>query len=133
MKRFGPIAMALAGFIVIVALTSPVGATGAATSHMKALRGKTGRSRTGRSLGYEPLCASRSSLCIDAYDNPGDEYVGHDEPSIEFKSGVPGSGNDMTYTVTLPTDPHARPAATGAGGTWNFQLRPTFWFRADAL
>jgi hypothetical protein len=128
MKRFGPIAMALAGFVLIVALTSPVSATGAAASHMKALRGKTGRSKTGRSLGYEPLCASRSSLCIDAYDNPGDEYVGHDEPSIEFKSGVPGSGNDMTYTVTLPTDPHARPGSTGAGGTWNFQLRPTFWF-----
>ena len=85
MKRFGPIAMALAGFMVLVALASPVDATGTATTHVKALRGKTGRS-----LGYEPVCASRSSLCIDAYDNPGDEYVGHDEPSIEFKSGVPG-------------------------------------------
>ena len=28
----------------------------------------------------EPLCESHSSLCRDVYDNPGDEYVGHDEP-----------------------------------------------------
>ncbi len=71
---------------------------------------------------------SRASLCVDAYDNPTDEYVGHDEPSIEFKSSVAGSGNDVTYTVTLPSDPQARPSASGAGATWNFELRPTFWF-----
>jgi hypothetical protein len=59
----------------------------------------------------------------------GDEYVGHDEPSVLFKSDVPGSGNDITYVVTLPKEPNARPSASGAGGgTWNFQLRPTFWF-----
>ena len=46
-----------------------------------------------------------------------------------FKSGRPGSGNDMTYTITLPKDPKTQPNASGAGGaTWNFQLRPTFWF-----
>jgi hypothetical protein len=78
---------------------------------------------------HEPLCESRSSLCLDSYDNPGDEYVGHDEPSIEFKSGVRGSGNDMTYTVTLPRNPRLQPTASGASGaTWDFQLRPTFWF-----
>jgi hypothetical protein len=55
--------------------------------------------------------------------------VGHDEPSVEFKSGVPGSGNDMTYTITLLTDPKQQPNASGAGGsTWNFELHPTFWF-----
>ena len=52
----------------------------------------------------DPLCISHASLCADAYDNPGYEYVGHDEPSLEFKSGQPGSGNDMTYTVRLPGD-----------------------------
>jgi len=79
--------------------------------------------------GYdEPLCVSHSSLCADAYDNPAGEYVGHDEPSIEYKSGQPGSGNDMTYTVRLPDDPPLKPKADGSGGTWNFELRPTFWF-----
>src|SRR6476661_5691137 len=80
-------------------------------------------------LGYdEPLCVSHSSLCADAYDNPGNEYVGHDEPSLLFKSGQPGSGNDMTYTMRLPDDPPLKPTADGSGGTWNFELRPTFWF-----
>jgi len=76
----------------------------------------------------DPLCISHASLCADAYDNPGYEYVGHDEPSIEFKSGQPGSGNDMTYTVRLPDDPVMKPKQDGSGGTWNFELRPTFWF-----
>jgi len=100
-----------------------VGASGA-TQSRRALRTKASDEN-----GYgEPLCESRTSLCADAYDNPSHDYVGHDEPSMEFKSAVPGSGNDMTYTVRLPGDPSARPSQTGAGGTWNFQLRPTFWF-----
>jgi hypothetical protein len=87
------------------------------------------RAATSTPQGYhDPLCQSRNSLCADAYDNPESGYVGHDEPSLEFKSGVRGSGNDMTYTVTLPRDPKALPSATGAGATWNFELRPTFWF-----
>jgi hypothetical protein len=79
--------------------------------------------------GDDPLCSSGSSLCADPYDNSYGQYVGHDEPSLIYKSGIPGSGNDMTYTVTLPKDPKQQPNASGAGGTtWNFQLRPTFWF-----
>jgi hypothetical protein len=114
--------MAFAG-LVLAAAAIPLSATSTAASRTAALHGKTS------STGYdEPLCASRSSLCADTYDNPGDEYVGHDEPSLEFKSGVTGSGNDITYTVTLPQDPTPRPSASGAGATWNFELRPTFWF-----
>jgi hypothetical protein len=68
-------------------------------------------------------------MCVDAQKYPNGEYVGHDEPSVLFKSGRPGSGNNMTYTVTLPRDPKKQPNASGKGGaTWNFQLRPTFWF-----
>ena len=33
------------------------------------------------------------------------EYVGHDEPSVLFKSDVPDPGNDMTYQVKLPKEP----------------------------
>jgi hypothetical protein len=77
----------------------------------------------------DPFCTSHSSLCADPYDSSYGQYVGHDEPSLLYKSGIPGSGNDMTYTVTLPKDPKQQPNASGAGGTtWNFQLRPTFWF-----
>jgi hypothetical protein len=77
----------------------------------------------------EPYCTSATSTCADYYGSLGQNYVGHDEPSIEYKSGIPGSGNDMTYTVTLPKDPKKQPNASGSGGsTWNFELRPTFWF-----
>src|SRR6201982_1540674 len=33
----------------------------------------------------------------------------------------------MTYTVRLPDDPVMKPRQDGSGGTWNFELRPTFW------
>jgi hypothetical protein len=87
----------------------------------------TGAASADDDSGYEqPICVSHSSLCTDLADNPG-HYVGHDEPSVIFKSGRPGSGYDMTYTVRLPKDPPTLPQANGTGGTWNFELRPTFW------
>jgi hypothetical protein len=74
-------------------------------------------------------CISPFSTCAEPYDEPEGQYVGHDEPSVEFKSSVPGSGNDMTYTVTLPVEPRKFPSNNGPNGsTWDFQLRPTFWF-----
>ncbi len=127
MKRYPQIVVAVAGFVVIAAYAAPAGASGASAAHRNALLGKAAAASSASSY-HDPLCVSHSSLCIDAYDNPGGEYVGHDEPSIEYKSGVAGSGNDMTYTLTLPRDPNARPGSTGSGSTWNFQLRPTFWF-----
>ena len=78
--------------------------------------------------GQDPLCESAAAMCTDVYTSPGYEYVGHDEPSVLFKSSVPGSGNDLTYTITLPRDPVIQPTNSGLGTTWNFQLRPTFWF-----
>jgi len=53
----------------------------------------------------------------------GPNYVGHDEPSTLFYSGQAGSGNQMTYRLTLPRDPAPLPA-----NTFNFQLHPAFWF-----
>ena len=76
----------------------------------------------------EPVCESHKALCTDPYTTFGESYVGHDEPSVLFKSGAHGSGNDMTYQVTLPKDPKKQPKNDGTGATWNFQLRPTFWF-----
>jgi hypothetical protein len=55
-------------------------------------------------------------------------YIGHDEPSVEFYSNQPGSGNNVTYQLNLPKDPPTRPAQDGSGGTFGFQLHPTFWF-----
>jgi hypothetical protein len=55
-------------------------------------------------------------------------YIGHDEPSTEFYSNQPGSGNNVTYQLVLPKDPPTRPTQDGSGGTFGFELRPTFWF-----
>ena len=123
MKRLPLFPMALVGLLALA--TSPLlaGVATPAASPASGLAGKTG------TKGYhEPVCESHSSICVDAYDNPGDEYVGHDEPSLLFKSGRPGSGNDMTWTLRLPREPPVKPNNDGSGGTWNFQLRPTFWF-----
>jgi hypothetical protein len=78
----------------------------------------------------DPLCASQMSTCADVHGQLNGYYVGHDEPSLLFKSNIPGSGNDMTYLMTLPKDPTTQPTAFGGPNstTWNFQLRPTFWF-----
>jgi hypothetical protein len=57
-------------------------------------------------------------------------YVGHDEPSIRFLSSRPGSGNDVTWTETLPTDPAAAPTVANPGSdvTHWFELSIAPWF-----
>jgi hypothetical protein len=55
-------------------------------------------------------------------------YLGHDEPSALFYSHVPGSGNDVTFNLTLPRQPTALPQQDGSGSSWDFQLHPAFWF-----
>jgi hypothetical protein len=114
--------LGLLGVFVLAAASLSAGAATRAPSSPRAASDSSG--------GYdEPLCQSSKATCADVSGKLGDEYVGHDEPSVLFKSGRPGSGNDMTYTVTLPRDPKKQPNASGKGGTtWNFQLRPTFWF-----
>ncbi|MBV9808931.1 MAG: hypothetical protein JO286_17235 [Solirubrobacterales bacterium] len=88
-----------------------------------------GDSGAGKLALDDPLCASQLSVCADPHGLLNGYYVGHDEPSVEFKSNVPGSGNDVTYLTTLPKDPATQPNASGANSTtWNFQLRATHWF-----
>ncbi len=76
-------------------------------------------------------CAESAAFCTEV--GPKAEvfgrgyYVGHDEPSALFYSNVPGSGNRMRYTLTLPTDPSpADPSAPGK--SYNFELNGAFWF-----
>jgi hypothetical protein len=79
---------------------------------------------------HESLCQERPFLCVDPKDSIGEngEYTGHDEPSVLFTSNRPGTGGaDLTYYVTLPKNPPTPPAQDGSGGTWDFQLRATFW------
>jgi hypothetical protein len=78
----------------------------------------------------KPFCSARPQLCTETVDpwNYQGQYTGHDEPSLLYYSNVAGSGNSDLYTLVLPKDPPTQPAENGSGGTWNFQLHPTFWF-----
>ena len=57
-------------------------------------------------------------------------YVGHDEPSIKFISGAPGSGSNMTYVNRLSTDPHGKPTVSPNGKMRAdyAELSPAPWF-----
>ncbi len=123
MKRFKLVTISLTSLLLAIAA---VAVPASAASH-----GNPG-TRAVRASPYsygKAYCQNYKSTCVDIYHHPNGRYVGHDEPSVLFNSKLPGSGNDMTYTVTLPKDPAKQPNATGVGGTtWNFELRPTFWF-----
>jgi hypothetical protein len=60
-------------------------------------------------------------------------YIGHDEPDLTFFSNRPGSGNDVTWTETLGTDPAAPPtvASPGKDVTHWFELSVAPWFSMD--
>ncbi len=84
----------------------------------------------GTSAGAEPLCESHSGVCPDTltHKNYEGDYVGHDEPALLFYSSQAGSGNSNVWHLRIPRDAPVAPKQDGTGGTWNFQLRPTFWF-----
>jgi hypothetical protein len=90
-------------------------------------------STAGSAGAAEPLCEQRPTLCPDPatrkdYDG---NYVGHDEPALEFYSSRPGSGNQSSWTLRLPREAPVQPKADGSGGTWNFQRSVAFWFGMD--
>jgi hypothetical protein len=76
-------------------------------------------------------CANGNSICAEVSDPEQmfgqGHYVGHDEPSTLFYSNVPGSGNRMRYSLTLPQDPTPNAPLT-PGKSFNFQLHPALWF-----
>jgi hypothetical protein len=71
-----------------------------------------------------------SSVCAEVADPTsafGNQYVGHDEPSLLFYSNKPGSGSRMQYNLSLPSDPPAQDPNT-PGKSYQFQLNGAFWF-----
>lgn len=77
------------------------------------------------------LCPNNTGFCADIgrqYQEKLGRYTGHDEPAILFYSNRPGAGNNLTTTLTIPTDPPTPPRQDGTGGTFNFQLHTAFWF-----
>lgn len=82
---------------------------------------------------HHTLNCVASAMCTEVQDPEevfGEgNYVGHDEPANLFYSNRAGSGNQMIYTLKLPTDPQPGPGNTPrAGQSFNFELHPAFWF-----
>jgi hypothetical protein len=71
---------------------------------------------------YSSLCAEVASPA----DVFGTDYVGHDEPSLVPYSNVAGSGNHLTYSMTLPHDPSPTNPNT-PGKSYQFELNGAIW------
>jgi hypothetical protein len=106
-----------------------VGATLAAANAAPAATAARAVQATGASQ-HAAINCGESGTCAEVA-NPhevfGSYYVGHDEPSSLFYSNVPGSGNNMQYSLTLPHDPSAANPNT-PGKSYQFQLNGAFWF-----
>ena len=96
-----------------------------------ALSGQASRARAASPTSAHAYinCADGQAICTEVADSDSTfgHYVGHDEPSDLFYSTVPGSGNQMRYTLTLPKDPTPTAPLT-PGKSFNFELHPAFWF-----
>lgn len=95
----------LAGRLPAIALPIP--------SSSAQLRGETGADSARQAI-RGPMAGQASTVCAGLF--PGfpnatydqslytDDCYGHDEPGIQFYSNLPGSGGNVTWTVTLPID-----------------------------
>jgi len=74
-------------------------------------------------------CAQAAALCTEVAnsDEVFGHYVGHDEPSLAFYSHKPGSGNHMSYTVTLPKEPPGT-NPNNVNKAFSFELSGADWF-----
>jgi hypothetical protein len=74
-------------------------------------------------------CSTAAAMCTEVAnsDEVFGHYVGHDEPSMAFYSGTAGSGNHMSYNVTLPVEPPAS-SPNGVNKGYSFELSGADWF-----
>jgi hypothetical protein len=75
-------------------------------------------------------CAWAAAMCTEVQSRLSKRifghYVGHDEPSVLFDSKIPGSGNHMSYNITLPKDPSAS-QPNKVGKSYAFELSGADW------
>jgi hypothetical protein len=68
-----------------------------------------------------------TSLCVAHHAQDAwytSSCTGHDEPEIDPLSNAPGSAQDLTWTIVLPTD---QPSTTAAQEGQVDSVGPTFW------
>ena len=87
--------------------------------------------------GYSPISKNVKPYmaCTDLHGPDGGRfydngwYIGHDEPSIQFFSKTPNSGNNMVWEITLPKQD---PTPTQSGSSIaTFELTPAVWLSLD--
>jgi hypothetical protein len=117
MKRFRCIIGASLAFLGSVAVSSVAQAQ--ATGNLDC---------NGFSTLQRPVVPYMRFYCQDIAPAPGDSsaedngnYIGHDEPGVNFISNVPGSGNNVRWQFRLPVE---RPLPA----TQSFQNFIAFWF-----
>ncbi len=135
-----------AGAITLAGLASALPASAARTGPAGTAAAGYGKTVKPHQLGeldcngYSPIQQSvrRTMACTDPhgsartggrfYDNGW--YIGHDEPDLRFLSGLPGSGNDVTWTERLGTDPAQAPTVSSPGHdvTHFLELTAAPWF-----
>ena len=137
------LAIGVSAVLAAATLTAATLATshGAASASAE-VKSKLPSNQTTRIAGLQHFCGSNGITCAEpatvwdelaGYDKAIKAgarilpYIGHDEPAALFYSHQPGAGNNVTYQLTLPKDPPTRPKQDGSGGTFSFQLHPTFW------
>jgi hypothetical protein len=138
-RRLGALTVLAAAAAVSLATQGLVASASTASSgHATPAFGKTGElDCNGLSPIQKPLrptmaCADpRGSWGGRFYENG--HYIGHDEPSVRYISHRAGSGNDVSFTETLPTDPSAKPTVRNPGKdvTHWFELSVAPWFSMD--
>ena len=74
-------------------------------------------------------CSTAAAMCTEVAnsDKVFGHYVGHDEPSLAFYSHKAGSGNHMSYNVTLPVEPPAS-NPNNVNKAFSFELSGADWF-----
>ncbi len=128
--------LGMATALLIIAIAISFAATGIRSTHADSSPNFTGPenpsakgnldcngfSKTGQTLfrNYQ-ACTDLKGFEYGGKGEDNGHYVGHDEPSVQFNSNTPGSGNNVQYSLVLPRE-HRLPA------TQTFENQIAFWF-----
>jgi hypothetical protein len=115
--------MAIPGSLFIVCATLTAAGAATAAPAPRAVHAANASQHVAINCGESGSCAE----VANPHEVFGSYYVGHDEPSNLFYSSVPGSGNNMQYSLTLPRDP-AVTNPSMPGKSYQFELNGALWF-----
>src|SRR5215470_15669605 len=115
--------VATAAAVAIAPVVATSGSTQAATRATHAVR------HANMSQHMHIDCSTAAAMCTEVAnsDEVFGHYVGHDEPSLAFYSHKPGSGNHMSYNITLPKEPSAS-NPNQVNKSYSFELSGADWF-----